>query len=95
MPQLYLFADVINHYEELIQNYPVRSTKTKNIGNRVCLVSVVKFIAERGLPFKDDKNVGSPKKFFQKIFKTFLKQNFKKRRRDVSSNWFCNSFTNR
>jgi len=42
------------------------------------LVSVVKFIAERGLAFRDDENAGSPRKFFQKIFKTFLKQILKK-----------------
>jgi len=35
------------------------------------LFSVVKFIAERGLPFRDDENVGSPRKFFQKIFTSF------------------------
>jgi len=42
------------------------------------LVSVIKFIAERGLAFRDDDNVGSPKNFFQKIFKTLLKQKLKK-----------------
>ena len=38
-----------------------------NIGNHLCLqrlVSVVKFIAEGGLAFDDDENVGSPRKFF-------------------------------
>jgi len=35
---------------------------------------VVKFIAERGLAFRDDENVGLPRKFFQKIFKTYFKQ---------------------
>jgi len=29
------------------------------------LVSVVKFIAERGLAFRDDENIGSPRNFFQ------------------------------
>jgi len=38
------------------------------------LVSFVKFTAERGLAFKDDENVGLPRKFFQKLFKSFLKQ---------------------
>jgi len=32
------------------------------------LVSVVKFIAERRLAFRDDENVGSSRKFFQKNF---------------------------
>jgi len=32
------------------------------------LVSVVKFIAERGLAFRDDENVGSPGNFFQTKF---------------------------
>jgi len=40
--------------------------------------SVIKFIAERGLVFRDDENVGSPRKFFQKIFKIFFKQILKK-----------------
>jgi len=77
MPRLHLIADVINHCEELIQNWPVRSTNANNIGNRLCLqrlVSVIKFIAERGLAFRDDENVGSPRSFFQKIFKAFFKQ---------------------
>jgi len=59
-----------------------------NIGNRLGLqrsVSVVKFVSERGLAFRGDENVGLPRKFFQKIFKTFLKQIFKKRRWDASS----------
>jgi len=42
------------------------------------LVSVVKFIAERGLAFRDDENVGPPRKFFQKISKLFFKQILKK-----------------
>jgi len=53
-------------YKELIQNQPVRSINAKIIGNRLCfqrLVSVVKFIAGRGLAFKDDENLGSPRKF--------------------------------
>ena len=32
------------------------------------LVSVVKFIAERGLTFRDDENVGLPRNFFQAKF---------------------------
>ena len=32
------------------------------------LVSVVKFVAERGLTFRDDENVGSPRNFFQAKF---------------------------
>jgi len=81
MPRLHLVADVINHYEELIQNQPVKSINANKIGNRLCLqclVSVVKVIAERGLEFRDDENVGSPRKIFQKIFKTFFKQILKK-----------------
>jgi len=38
------------------------------------LVSVVKSIAERGLAFRDDDNVESPRKFYKKMFKTFFKQ---------------------
>jgi len=41
-------------------------------------MSVVKFIAERGLAFRGNENVGSPKKFFQKIFRTFFKKILKK-----------------
>jgi len=81
MPRLHLVADVINHYEELIQNQPVKSINANKIGNRLCLqclVSVVKVVAERGLAFRDDENVGSPRKIFQKIFKTFFKQILKK-----------------
>jgi len=81
MPRLHLVADVINHYEELIQNQPVKSINANKIGNRLCLqclVSVVKFIAERGLAFRDDENFGSPRKIFQKIFKTFFQQILKK-----------------
>ena len=32
------------------------------------LVSVVKFVAEQGLAFRDDENVGSPRNFFQAKF---------------------------
>jgi len=35
------------------------------------LVSVVKFIAERGLAFRDDENVGSPRKFSKKFSELF------------------------
>jgi len=42
------------------------------------LVSIVKFIAERGLAFTDDDNVESHRKFYKKMFKTFFKQIFKK-----------------
>jgi len=71
MLRLHLIADLINNYEELIQNWPVRSVNVNNIGNRLCLqrlVSVVKFIAER-LAFRDNENVESPRKFFQKFSK--------------------------
>ena len=88
----------LNPCEELIQIQPIRSVNTNNVGNRLCLqrlVSVVKFIAERRLAFRDDENVGTPRKFFRKNFKTFLKQILKKRRCDASSDGFCNSFTNR
>ena len=77
MPRLHSVADLINHYEELIQNKPVSSINANNIDNLLCLqrlVSVVKLIAERGLAFRGDENVGSPRKFFQKIFKTFFTQ---------------------
>jgi len=87
MPRLHWIADVVNHYEELLQNKPVRSINANNIGNRLCLqrlVSDVKFIAERGLALRDDENVRWPRKFFQKIFKQMLKK-----RCDASSDWFC------
>jgi len=42
------------------------------------LVFVIKFIAEQGLAFRDDENVGSPRRFFQKICKAFFKQKEKK-----------------
>jgi len=59
------------------------------------LVSVLKFIAERGLAFRDDVNVGSAGNFFKKIFKSSFQQNSKKRRCDACGDWFRNSFTNR
>ena len=71
------FSHRCNYYDELIQNYPVRSVNANNIENNLCLqslVSVVKFIPKRGLALRDDENVGSPRKFFQKIFKTVVKQ---------------------
>jgi len=89
-------AKLFDQYQNLFEC--VRPINPKNIGNRLCLqglLSVVKFIAERGLAFGDDENVGSPRKFFEKIFNTFFKQILKKRRCDASSDWFCNSFTNR
>jgi len=52
---------------------------------------VVKFIAERGLAFRVDENVGSPRMFFQKIFKTFFKQILKKRC-DASSDLVLQQF---
>jgi len=85
-------------YKKLIQNQSVRSINAKIIGNCLCLqrlVSVINFIARRGLAFKDDENVGSTRKFFKKIFVSFFQANIKKRRCDASSNWFCNSFANR
>jgi len=45
-----------------------------NIENRLCLqrlVSVAKFIAERGLAFRDDENVGLSRKFSKKFSKHF------------------------
>jgi len=70
-----LVADVINHYEELMQSYPVRSINANNIVNHLCLqclVSVVKFIAERELAFRGDENVRSHKNFFRKNFQNFF-----------------------
>jgi len=87
MPRLCLVADVINHYGELIQRELIRSIKANNIGNRFCNGSVVKFNAERGLTFRDDQKVGSPR--------NFLKQIFNKRKYEASGDRFCNSFTNR
>jgi len=45
-------------------------------------------MAERGLAFRDDKYVGSPRKFFQKIFKLFSSKYLKKRC-NASSDWFA------
>jgi len=42
------------------------------------LVSVVKFIAERGLEFREDENVGSSRKFFQKIVQILIEAKFQK-----------------
>jgi len=81
MSLLHLVADVINHHEEMIQKQPVRSINANNIGNRLCLhhfVSVVKFIAERGLTIRDDENVGLSRKFFQKFSKLFSSKYLKK-----------------
>jgi len=43
------------------------------------LVSVVKFIIEKGQAFKDDENVGSLRTFFQQKFQNFLQAKFQKR----------------
>jgi len=52
-------------------------------------------IAERGTVFRDDENVATPRKFFQKYFQNFCQPNIKKRRCDASNDWFCNSVTYR
>jgi len=44
------------------------------------LVSVVKFIAERELAFRDDENVGSLRNFFQKNFQNFFQAKFQKKK---------------
>jgi len=90
-----LVADVINHCEELMQNWPIRSISEKNIGNCLCLqrlVSVVKFIAKLGLAFRNDENA---QKVFPKNLQNFFQANKKKRRHDASSDWFCNSVSSR
>jgi len=43
------------------------------------LAPVVKFIAERGLEFRDDENVGSSRKFFQKFFQILIQAQFQKK----------------
>jgi len=48
------------------------------------LISVVKFIAERGLAFRGDENVGSTRKIFNK-FSIFFEKILKKGRCDASS----------
>jgi len=68
MPRLRLVVDVVNHYQELIQSELIRSINVNNIGNRFCNGSVVKFIAGRGLAFRDDENVGSPRNLFHAKF---------------------------
>jgi len=78
MARLRLVADVTNHYEELIQSKPVRSINEKNNENRFCLqrlVSVIKFIAERGLAFREDETLDRAGSFFKKFFKSLFKQN--------------------
>jgi len=42
------------------------------------LVSVVKFIAERGLALRDDENVGSSRKFVFLNLKNFFQEKFQK-----------------
>jgi len=52
-------------------------------GNRLCLqrlVSVVKFIAERGLAFRDDQIRWTTQKVFPKNFQNFFKHILKKMR---------------
>jgi len=44
------------------------------------LVSVVKFIAERGLAFRNDENVGSLRYIFQKNFQNFSQTKFQKKK---------------
>jgi len=69
MPRLHSVADLINRYEELIQSLQGTSINANNIGSRYCLqrlVLVVKFIAERGLAFRDDESIGWPRNFFPK-----------------------------
>ena len=83
MPPLHFVVDVINRYEELIQNKAVRSINANNIGNRLCLqrlVSVVIFIAERELAFRDGEIVGSPRSFSKKFSKRFSSKYLKKMR---------------
>jgi len=58
------------------------------------LVSVAKFIAERGLAFRDDKTLDCPESFPKK-FQNIFQANIKIRICDASSDWFCNNFTNR
>jgi len=53
----------------------------------------VKFIAERGLVFRDDETLDRPESSSKK--KNFFQANITKRRCDAYSDWFCNSFTNR
>jgi len=84
MPRSHLVAEIINHYEDLIQHQPVRSINAKNIGNWLCLQrldSVVIFIAEQVLGFKDDENVGSARKFFHKMLKPFSSKYWKHKMR--------------
>jgi len=69
MPRSHLVAEIIDHYEHLIQNQPVRSINAKNIGNCLCLQhlgSVVKFIAEQELGFEDDEMLDRPESFSTK-----------------------------
>jgi len=74
MPRLHLVADAINHYEELIQNYPVRSINANKIGNRLCLqrlVSVVNIISEQDWRLETMKTLDRPESFFKKFSKLF------------------------
>jgi len=80
-----------------MQSKPVRSINASNIGNRFCLqrlVSVVKFISERGLVFRDDEDVGSSRDFSKRFSKLFSRKD-KKRCLDASGDRFCNSIINR
>jgi len=64
------------------------------------LVSVVKFIPERGPSFRDMafQRTGVQSLEMMKTLdrpEIFFKQNFKKRKYYASGDWFCNSFTKR
>jgi len=59
------------------------------------LVSVVKFIAERGLALGMMKTLDRPESFSKKFSKLFSSKYIFKKRCDASSDWFCNSCTNR
>jgi len=54
--------------------FSARATTPKSLLQSV--VSVVKFIAEQGLTFRDVENDGSPRKFFQTKFQKKVKRCF-------------------
>jgi len=94
MPRLRLVVDVINHYEELIELASqvnqceqywksfLSATEVASVCNNVWFV--VKFIVQRGLAFRDDENIGSPRNIFQKMFQNFVQVKFQKKLRCFS-----------
>jgi len=71
MPRLHLVADAIKSLRRIdteLASQVNQCEKYRKTPFHASWVSVVKFIAERGLAFRDDENVLLPRKHFKKIF---------------------------